>query len=50
MGSYTGGHNASRPHTNRHKKKIEEPKQKRCLGTVSNEITGGGGGVQFAVD
>ena len=37
MGSYAGGHNASRPQINNH----EEPKLKRRLGTASNEITGG---------
>ena len=41
MGSYAGGHNARGPHTNRSKNNHEEPKQKRRLGTASNEITGG---------
>ena len=40
MGSYAGGHNARGPHTNRSKNNPEEPKQKRRLGTASNEITG----------
>ena len=44
MGSYAGGHNAGRPHTNRLKNNHEEPTQKCRLGTASNEITGGGGG------
>ena len=34
MGSYEGGHNASRPQTNRWENNDEEPKQKRRLGTV----------------
>ena len=41
MGSYAGGHNASRPQTNREKNSHEEPKKKCCLGTASNGITGG---------
>ena len=41
MGSCAGGHNARGPHTNRSKNNHEEPKQKRRLGTASNEITGG---------
>ena len=41
MGSYAGGHNASRQQTNREKNNHEEPKKKCRLGTASNEITGG---------
>ena len=44
MGSYIGGHSASRQQTNRIKNYHEEPKQKCRLGTASNENTGGGGG------
>ena len=40
MGSYAGSHNARGSHTNRSKNNHEEPKQKRRLGTASNEITG----------
>ena len=40
MGSYAGGHNASKQQTNR-QKNHEEPKKKCRLGTASNEITGG---------
>ena len=43
MGSYAGGHHDSKPQTNRKKNNFEEPKQKRHLGTASNEITGVGG-------
>ena len=41
MGSYAGGHNASRQQTNREKNNHEEPKKKCRLGMASNGITGG---------
>ena len=43
MGSYAGGHNASRPYSSRQKNNFAESNQQRRLGTTSNEITGGGG-------
>ena len=39
MGSYAGDHNATGPHTNISRNNYEERKQKRRLGTASNEIT-----------
>ena len=41
MGSYAGGHNASRQQRNRSKNIHEEQKQKCRPETASNEITGG---------
>ena len=37
MSSYAGGHDASKPQTNRQKNSFDEPKQKRRLRTASNE-------------
>ena len=44
MGSYTVGHNASRPQTNIQKNNHEEPKRSAALGRLALKLLRGGGG------
>ena len=45
MGSYVGGHNASRQQTIKDKRTTKRNQKQKCrLRTARNEITGGGGG------